>query len=147
MSFRATLRLVFVATCIGMLAPSALPAPPTGGSAGVDEIDDKEVAKSVELVGLVFPVFDDEYRLQNYLFVNARMVVADNKDTWKFREQAHFVRDAVLRQAHRSSFHMGEDFYALDVERASRECLKAGNAAVGEEAFVSVTFTQIDSQS
>lgn len=141
-SVRALLAAAFVA----LSAPVVAAAPPAGGGHGEGEIDDKEVAKSVDLTGLVFPVFDENYKLKNYLFVNARMVVADNKDTWKFREQAHVVRDAVLRQAHRTSFHKDGDIHVLDVERATVECLKAGNAAVGEDAFVSVTFTQIESQ-
>lgn len=141
-SFRALLS----AAVIALSVPMASAAPPADGGHGEEEINDKEVAKSVDLTGLVFPVFDEDYKLRNYLFVNARMVVADNKDTWKFREQAHVVRDAVLRQAHRSSFHKGDDIHVLDIERASAECLKAGNAAVGEDAFVSVTFTQIESK-
>lgn len=141
-----SVRVLIAAAMVALAAPMSSAAPPAGDGHGEEEINDKEVAKSVELVGLVFPVFGEDYKLKNYLFVNARMVVADNKDTWKFREQAHVVRDAVLRQAHRSSFHKGDDIHALDVERASQECIKAGNAAVGEDAFVSVTFTQIDSQ-
>lgn len=139
-------RTVAAALILGVAAPVAVSAPPAGGDHGEAEIDDKEVAKSLDLTGLVFPVFDENYKLKNYLFVNARLVVADNKDVWKFREQAHFVRDALLRQAHRSSFHMPDDVHALDVERATKECLDAGNKAVGEDAFVKITFVQIDSR-
>lgn len=131
---------------IASASPVAYTAPPKKADGGEEEVSEKEIAKSVELIGLVFPVFDDGYRLKNYLFVNARLVVADGKDTWKFREQAHMVRDAVLREAHRSSLHYGDDYGKLDIERATKECLKAGNLAVGEDAFVSVAFTQIDSQ-
>lgn len=109
--------------------------------------EEKEVARSVSLDGLVFPVFDEKGKLKNYLFVNARMLVGSGKDPWKYREKQHFIRDAVLRAAHRTSFNAKGDFAKLDEKFAAAECLKAGNAAVGEsDALVSMTFTQIASQ-
>jgi hypothetical protein len=93
-------------------------------------------------------VFDKDNKLRNYLFVNARMLVADGKDPWKYREQSHFIRDAVIRAAHRTSFHLATDMSKLDEKRAAAESLKAANAVLGEPgAVVSMTFTQIASQS
>ena len=42
--------------------------------------DEKEVARSVELGGMVFPVFDEKRKLKNYLFINARMLAGPGKD-------------------------------------------------------------------
>jgi hypothetical protein len=107
----------------------------------------KEIARSIELGALVFPVFDEKGMLRNYLFVDARMLVADGKDPWKYREQSHMIRDALLRAAHRKSFHLKGDFTKLDEKLAVAECISAANAAVGEAgALVEVKFTQINSQ-
>lgn len=130
-----------------MAAPTAIAAPPPAASDGEEEVSEKEVARSVEIHDLVFPVFDDDYRLHNYIFLSARMVVADGKDTWEFREQAHMIRDAILRRAHKVSLHKGDDFASLDIERAMTECLSAANGAVGEEAFANVVFSQIAARS
>jgi hypothetical protein len=138
-----TLRLVVV--CASLAAAPALAAPPAGGKEAAS--DDKEVNRSVELSGLVFPVFDEDGRLLNYLFVNSRMLVGPGLDTWRYRERAHFIRDAVIRAAHRTSFAVDGEPGKLDEEKAQAESLKAANEALGEPgAMVGMTFTQIASQ-
>jgi hypothetical protein len=131
------------------LAAGAHAAPPKAEAVSAEQAaSEKEIARSIELGGLVFPVFDKDNKLRNYLFVNARMLVADGKDPWKYREQSHFIRDAVIRAAHRTSFHLAADMSKLDEKRAAAESLKAANAVLGEPgAVVSMTFTQIASQS
>jgi hypothetical protein len=135
-----------------MMAPaSALAAPPKAESADKAAArkaaaDEKEFIQSVEVSGLAFPVFDEEGRILNYIFVSGRLLVAEGKDPWKYREKGHFIRDAVLAAAHRSSFAMKDDYTRFDAERAAAECLKAANAAIGENALVRMTFTQIASQ-
>lgn len=142
-TFSALLVLSAVLCCAG----TASAAPPKGGEAEA-EGDEKDVGRTVELGGLVFPVFSQDGRLRNYLFVNARMSVAPGKDPWKYREQAHFIRDAVLRAAHRTSFGSEKDPAMLDEKVAAAESLKAANEIVGEPgALVEMTFTQIASQS
>jgi hypothetical protein len=106
-----------------------------------------EVARSVELGGMVFPVFDEKMRLRNYLFVSARMLAGPGKDVWKFREQQHFIRDAIVRASHRVSFHAKGSYEKLDEKVAAAECLKAANGVIGEpDALVTMTFTQIASR-
>lgn len=147
-----THRLVMIACALfagALLTGSpALAAPPAKAAAtSPEEADEKEIARSIELGGLVFPVFDENDRLQNYIFVNARMLVGPGKDPWKYREQAHFVRDAVLRAAHRTSFGLKGDHTKLDEKLAIAECIRVANEAIGEpDALVSMTFTQIASQ-
>ncbi len=111
------------------------------------EASEKDIARSIELSGMVFPVFGEDHKLKNYLFVSARMLVADGKDPWKYRENAHFIRDAVLSAAHSTSLHKGDDYLAFNEELAREVCLKAANDAVGDAgAMASITFTQIASQ-
>ena len=151
-AMRPTRRSVFLAIVLSaMAAPRGLAEPPhkEGEVTTKDGTpNEKDVARSVELGGLVFPVFTKNGKLKGYLFANARMLVAPGKDPWKYREQAHFIRDAVIRTAHRTSFNAEGDFNKLDEQLAERECLKAANQIVGDSnALVSMTFTQIASQS
>jgi len=141
---------MLVALLVAAATPAALAdSPHKEGEVTTKEgtPDEKEVARSVELGGLAFPVFQKDGKLRGYLFVNARMLVAPGKDPWKYREKAHFIRDAVIRSAHRTSFNVDGDFNKLDEKLAERACLKAANEIVGEpNALVSMTFTQIASQ-
>jgi len=58
---------------------------------GTSRPAEAEVARSVELGGIVFPVFDEKRKLRNFLFINARMLAGPGKGVWKYREQQHFI--------------------------------------------------------
>jgi hypothetical protein len=147
-------RRLLVISALGLLAatPLALAAPPAGEHGAPAEgehgaADDKEIARSIDLSGLVFPMFDEKGKLKNYIFVTARMLAGPGKDVWKYREQQHFIRDAIVRAAHRISFNVKGNYNKLDEKLASDTCLKAANEVVGEkDALVTMTFTQIASQ-
>src|SRR5215813_11586726 len=128
---RLSRRSLLLAVMLAAAAPMAL-AEPGKEEIKPDNPSEKEVARSIDLSGLVFPVFTETGKLKNYLFVNARMLVGPGKDPWKYRNQAHFIRDALIRVAHRISFNAKGDFTKLDEDLAARECLKAANEAVGE---------------
>lgn len=143
---RRELFLAGFALLLGAPAFAAPPAPSDGHGDASAVPDEKEVARSIDLGGLVFPVFAQDQKLKNYLFVNARMKVADGKDPWKYREKAHMIRDAVVRAAHRTSFSVKDNPTKLDEKLAAAECLKAANDVLGETAVVTMTFTQIASR-
>lgn len=141
--------VVVTASLTAALAPAAWAfAPPAATPAsGSETPSEAEVARSLELGGLVFPVFDEKYKLKNYLFVSARMLAGPGKDVWKLREQQHFIRDAILRVSHSTSFHVKGNHKKLDEKLAAAECVKVANQIVGDaDALVSMTFTQIASQ-
>ena len=117
------------------------------GPASTAAPEEADVARSVEMGGLVFPIFDEKQKLRNYLFVSARMLAGPGKDVWKYREQQHFIRDAIVRISHKVSFNVAGNYKKLDEKLAAAECLKAANVVLGEkDALVSMTFTQIASQ-
>ncbi len=146
---RSTRRSLFLLLALAACAPTALAEKEHGkeSEGASDAPESREIARSIELSGLVFPVFEKSGKLETYLFVNARMLVAPGKDPWKYREKAHFIRDAVIRAAHRTSFNVDGDNSKLNEDLAQRECLKAANDILGEpDALVSMTFTQIATQ-
>jgi hypothetical protein len=109
--------------------------------------DEAEVARSIDMGGLVFPIFDENFKLRNYLFISARLLAGPGKDVWKYREQQHFIRDAIVRASHKVSFNVAGDYKKLDEKLAAVECLKAANQVLGEkDALVTMTFTQVASQ-
>jgi hypothetical protein len=134
-------------TTAAVAVAAAAPAHAQDHSASPDDTSEAEVARSVELGGMVFPVFDEKRKLRNYLFISARMLAGPGKDVWKYREQQHFIRDAIVKASHKISFHAKDNFKKLDEKLAAAECLKAANAVVGEkDALVTMTFTQIASR-
>lgn len=146
LNLRPFLHLVLVCALFAGGAHASPPAK-SKGDEGISSAEEKEIARSIDLGGLVFPVFDEELKLKNYIFVNARMLVGPNRDAWKYKDKAHFVRDAVLRAAHRTSFGLAGDSGKLDEKLAEAECVRAANEALGEkDALISMTFTQIASQ-
>jgi hypothetical protein len=141
-------RRLFLTALIAFAAAPSQAAPPAPAAHGeAKESNDAEVARSIDLGGLAFPMFDDDGKLKNYLFVNARMLVARGKDQWKYREKAHTIRDGIIRAAHRVSFDLNGDYTKLDEQLAAKECIKAANESIGEkDALVTMTFTQVASQ-
>lgn len=143
---RITRRTATTAAVLAVVSGLA-PANAQEQEAGAESASDAEIARSVELGGMVFPVFDEKLKLQNYIFVSARMLAGPGKDVWKYREQQHFIRDAIVRASHRVSFNVKGNHKKLDEKLAAAECLKAANQVVGEQgALISMTFTQIASQ-
>ncbi len=134
-----SLVVIMAVMAVSHLSPTAYAA--GGGS----QDDEKESNRSVELNAMVFPVIVDG-KLVNYLFVNARMQVADGKSIWKYREQAHVIRDAVLRATHRKSVHLKGDGMRIDEALAAKVCIEAANEILEEDAMVSMTFQQVASQ-
>ncbi len=144
LSRRDLLSAVSVSAMLAVLPAAEAQEHAQEGSAAPDEV---EVARSIEMGGLVFPIFDEHLKLRNYLFASARMLAGPGKDVWKYREQQHFIRDAIVRAAHKVSFNVAGNYQKLDEKVAAAECLKAANAAIGEkDALVTMTFTQIASQ-
>ncbi|HEX5008464.1 MAG TPA: hypothetical protein VFV70_15225 [Hyphomonadaceae bacterium] len=140
-------RRLFLAALIALVAAPSQASPPAPASGHGEETKDAEVARSIDLGGLAFPMFDEKGKLKNYLFVNARMLVAPGKDQWKYREKAHTIRDGIIRAAHRISFDLDGDYTKLDEALAAKECIKAANESIGEkDALVAMTFTQVASQ-
>lgn len=139
----AAASLTTAAVTVGVAAP----AHAQDHGAAPNETSDAEVARSVELNGMVFPVFDEKQQLRNYLFINARMLAGPGKDIWKYRDQQHFIRDAILKASHKISLHAKGNFKKLDAKVAADVCMKAANAVLGEkDALVTMTFTQITSR-
>lgn len=105
----------------------------------------EDEGRGVEIPTVVTPVFEDG-RLLNYIFVNARLIVKDGLDPWKVRDQAHILRDAMVRAAHHESLADPSDPRALDREKAAQVWQAAANEALRSDSVVDVQFLSVDSR-
>jgi hypothetical protein len=126
----------------GALAAS-LPAHAGGG--GKDEKEDKD-ARIVELKNAVFPIGDSDGRLVNYFFVDVELHVVDAGRLWSLREDAHLLRDSLIRASHRTSLGVKDKPDTFDVELANKVCLEALAQDGFANAFSRATFPKADSR-
>lgn len=146
LGFRFGAALVSAAV-LALMSAAPINAEAPAAKKAVAELDAKDSTRSIILNGLVFPVFDANGKLLNYIYVNGWLLAAPDRDIWKIRERAHFIRDAMLRAAHRTSFGVDNDPTKLDEKRAEMACVKAANEALGDPgATKSMAFTEIASQ-
>ncbi len=104
-------------------------------------IDDDPKAVSVPLVA--FPVTRGD-QLSHYVFVSMRLKVADGHDAWRARERSHWVRDAIVRAAHRADVVVPEAGGVLDEDRARAMVLEAVAEVLDPNAVADVAFTQVN---
>lgn len=122
-----------------LVAGAALVAPQTALAAAKakskdgEETDAGESARTVELIGIAFPVVR-KGRIINYAFMNLRYVVMAGKDHWKLRETAHVLRDAILVALHRQ--HVVDPTTQELNEDAAMQALWSALDATGARALV-----------
>ncbi len=82
--------------------------------------------------------------LSNYLFVSVRVDIAPGVDLWRTRERAHYLRDAMVRAAHRTQLADPNNPNALNTALAVQVFRAAAIEALGERAVrgVSISGTQ-----
>jgi len=112
----------------------------------LDKPDEADIAppddgRGVEVPNLVVPVTRDG-RLETYVFVSVRLHVAPGVDPWRVRGRAHYIRDAMVRAAHRDSLAGAET--AFDRGKAESVWRAAANDAFGEDWVDAVYFLTVD---
>lgn len=112
--------------------PKAKAAPK--GDAGGEELS----SRSMDAPYLAVPVVRDGF-LANYLFVSIRVEIANGVDLWRTREQAHILRDALVRASHAHDLSDPNDPNAVNQARAIEVYRAAAVAALGERAVGQVT--------
>lgn len=95
-------------------------------------------ARSMDAPYLAVPVVRDG-TLVNYLFVSVRVEISNGVDLWRTREQAHFLRDALVRASHSTDLSDPADPNRLNEPRAIEVYRAAAAATLGERAVSRVT--------
>lgn len=99
---------------------------------------DAASARSMDAAYLAVPVVRDG-QLVNYLFVSVRIEIANGVDLWRTREQAHLVRDALVRVCHTTALADPENQNALNEARAIEVFRATAVQVLGERAVGRVT--------
>ena len=119
-----------------------LPAYAAGGEA---ESGNGNSNKTLDLSNLVVPVEQDG-KLINYLFVSVVVTVNDGQDQWKLRENAHVLRDLILKETHRETVGLEGEPMKLDEEKMKAAITKVFEKAVGHDSIKSIEIQASDSQ-
>jgi len=99
-------RDLIAAGTLGLAASStgSALAGPTGGTAP---------AAAMNIAGLGLPVIT-EGRLRNYVFVSLRLSLGGGATPEQMRAKEPFLRDAIVKAAHRTPFVVADDWTVID---------------------------------
>lgn len=97
-----------------------------------------EATRSMDAAYIAVPVVRDG-TLVNYLFVTLRIDISPSVDLWRTRERAHFLRDALVRAAHRTSLADPRRDDALNTALATTVFRTAAQEALGANAVRNLT--------
>ena len=142
-------RAVFAALLIAaapLSAPTAFAAGKADAKDAKEEGDAAPPAKAVDLNHLVMPVAVNG-RLNNYLFVSVRLIVADGVDVWAVRNRSHFLRDAIVRAAHKADVAKAGNVDSPDDAAVLAMVRSAVAPIVGEAASAVASILSYDSSS
>lgn len=131
---RAVAAAMVASTLLAGLANASGPAKAKGEEAGEDQTS----SRSMDAPYLAVPVIRDG-QLVNYLFVSIRIEIQNGVDLWRTREQAHFLRDALVRASHNADLASAADNNALNEARALEVYRAAAIQALGERAVGPIT--------
>lgn len=126
---RAVIALAATLALIGFANASGPPAKEKGKEEEAAELS----SRSMDVPYLAVPVVRDG-QLANYLFVSIRVEIAQGVDLWRTREQAHFLRDALVRASHGNDLADPNDNNLLNERLAVQVYRAAAVQALGERA-------------
>lgn len=101
-----------------------------------------EGAPVLNVAGVGLPVIEDG-RIRNYVFVAIRLHLGGGKTVEQMRLKEPYIRDAVVKAAHRTPFIVPGDWTRLNERALAAAIVRAGVAAGGRGA---VTRAEIVSQ-
>lgn len=101
--------------------------------------------KTLDLSNMVLPVEADG-KLINYLFVSVVITLNDGFDHWQLRENAHEIRDHILKEAHRTTVGLEGRPMELDKKKLEIVLHRVFDRDVGEGSIKSIEILASDSQ-
>lgn len=143
---RAVAAALIASTLLAGLAISSASA--AGGSAKAKAAEKGESegaetsSRSMDAPYLAVPVVRDGV-LANYLFVSLRIEIANGVDLWRTREQAHILRDALVRASHAHDLSNPEDPNGINEALAIQVYRAAAVSALGERAIGGVSIVAV----
>lgn len=132
------MRALVLALMLAVTAPAAAYAQPEAPKA------EAESARAMDVLNLVVPVVRNG-RLVNYLFLNARIQLAQGVDVFRTREKGHFLRDALLKAVHRRSIAAADRDDQIDPAAAQTLITAVARETLGANTVRSVEILNVSS--
>lgn len=120
-----------------LIAAGTVLAVSATAAAGAPSGDAPPAAATLNLVPLGLPVIT-EGRLRNYVFVNLRLHLAPGRTAEQARSHDPFIRDALVKAAHRVDFSDAGDWTRLNERALAAAALAAARVTAGEGVVASV---------
>ena len=120
-----------------LIAAGTLLAAAAGSAAAAPSGDAAPEAATLNLVPLGLPVIT-EGRLRNYVFDNLRLHLAPGKTAEMVRPYDPFIRDALVKAAHRVDFSARGDWTRLNPRALAAATLAAARVVAGEGVIARV---------
>lgn len=127
-----------------MLAVAALALTAAGAAsgAGASEPEKKSVGDAfIDISPIPVPIIV-EGRLINYVLVHVRVNLNPNVDTAKLRDKEPYLRDALVRSAHRSPLTDKTDYYRVDEALLKAAVARDVAPVIGARNITSVQITK-----
>lgn len=130
--------LVFFLSAFLLLGPLGLPI--AQASEGKAEADSN---RSIDIQSVPAPVFKDG-KLLNYIFLSVKLEMAKGQNVLGDRERVHFVRDALVRNLHKTSIGKADKFDEVD-ESVALQVVRASAAQIfGDKAVAAVSINSAE---
>lgn len=117
-------------------AAAVLPAVAVASSAAASE-DKPEGGASVNISGVGLPVIIGG-RLRNYVFVSMRLHLGGSATVESMRGKEAYLRDAVVRAAHRTPFVVADDWTRIDANAMSASLIRSAASICGRGSVARV---------
>lgn len=99
--------------------------------------------RTIDIQSVPAPVFKDG-KLLNYIFLSVKLEMAKGQNVLGDRERVHFVRDAMVRNLHKTSIGKAGKFDEID-EAVALQIVRASAAQIfGDKAVSAVTITSAE---
>lgn len=89
----------------------------------------------MNIAGVGLPVIEDG-RIRNYVFVAVRLHLGSGKTPEQMRPKEPYIRDALVKAAHRTPFTVAGDWTRLDERALAAAIVRAGVTAGGRGSVV-----------
>ncbi len=94
-------------------------------------------SETFNLTGVGLPIIVGG-RVRNYVFLVVKLHLGRGHALDSVKAKEAYLRDALVRAAHRTPFVLADDWNQLDVEALSASLIRSGDALVGKGAIVRV---------
>lgn len=132
--------LVFFLSAFLLLGPLGLSSAQASAGKAEAEADSN---RSIEIQSVPAPIFKDG-KLLNYIFLSVKLEMAKGQNVLSDRERVHFVRDALVRNLHKTSIGQADKFDEVD-ENVALQVVRASAAQIfGDKAVAGVLITSAE---